>query len=180
MASGEREFEEQLQEAGNRLLQPPSSVDELLPLLDQVEIFLSRVEQSPLKSMQTALSPSMKALVAVTSPKHASRLDKDEVHFEETTKTNSKRKRTPGKEKASDAIEYDSNLIGKKVKVWWPDDDMFYEGVIDGFDPVKKKHNVSYTDGDEEILNLRNERWELVSGNSESDGAQKEESENKP
>ncbi|CAL5358865.1 unnamed protein product [Camellia sinensis] len=64
MASGEREFEEQLEEAGNRLLQPPSSVDELLPLLDQIENFLSRVEQSPLKSMQPALSPFMKALVA--------------------------------------------------------------------------------------------------------------------
>ncbi|CAL5440027.1 unnamed protein product [Camellia sinensis] len=145
---------------------------------------------------------------AVSSPKGALRLDKDEVHLEETTKTNSKRKRMPRKEKASDAIEYDSNLIGKKVKVWWPDDDIkysgyfpnlapnftlhglwpatrtgnsmlncgkirqdyyfgaegFYEGVIDGFDPVKKKHKVSYTDGDEEILNLRNEIWELVSG----------------
>ncbi|CAL5440005.1 unnamed protein product [Camellia sinensis] len=109
---------------------------------------------------------------AVSSPKRASRLDKDEVHLEETPKTNSKRKRTPGKERASDAIEYDSNLIGKKVKVWWPDDDMFYEGVIDSFDPVKKKHKVSYTDGDEEILNLRDETWELVSGNSESDGEQ--------
>ncbi|THG01404.1 hypothetical protein TEA_021150 [Camellia sinensis var. sinensis] len=61
---------------------------------------------------------------AVSSPKGALRLDKDEVHLEETTKTNSKRKRTPGKERASDAIEYDSNLIGKKVKVWWPDDDI--------------------------------------------------------
>ncbi|XP_028095349.1 uncharacterized protein LOC114295323 [Camellia sinensis] len=118
---------------------------------------------------------------AVSSPKLASKLDKDEGRIEETTKTSSKRKRTPGKEKrnlplhfsyASDTIEYDGNLIGKKVKVWWPEDEMFYEGVIDDFDPVKKKHKVSYTDGDEEILNLRNERWELVSGNSESDGEQ--------
>ncbi|KAL7187250.1 hypothetical protein ACSBR1_037337 [Camellia fascicularis] len=107
---------------------------------------------------------------AVSSPKLASKLDKDEGHLEETTKTNSKRKRTPGKEKTSYTIEYDGNLIGKKVKVRWPDDDMFYEGVIDGFDPVKKKHKVSYTDGDEEILNLRNERWELVNAKSESDG----------
>ncbi|KAI7984594.1 hypothetical protein LOK49_LG15G02153 [Camellia lanceoleosa] len=48
----------------------------------------------------------------------------------------------------------------------------FYEGVIDGFHPGKKKHKVSYTDGDEEILNLRNERWELVSGNSKLDREQ--------
>ncbi|KAF5936300.1 hypothetical protein HYC85_027429 [Camellia sinensis] len=56
------------------------------------------------------------------------------------------------------------HLMG--LKAW------FYEGVIDSFDPVKKKHKVSYTDGDEEILNLRDETWELVSGNSESDGEQ--------
>ena len=34
MSSTDKELEEQLMEAGNRLLQPPASVDELLPLLD--------------------------------------------------------------------------------------------------------------------------------------------------
>lgn len=34
MASSNDELEQQLVEAGNRLLQSPSSVDELLPLLD--------------------------------------------------------------------------------------------------------------------------------------------------
>lgn len=34
MTSADKELEEQLLEAGNRLLDPPSSVEELLPLLD--------------------------------------------------------------------------------------------------------------------------------------------------
>ena len=55
--------ETQLLQAGNNLVDPLSSVGELLSLLDRVDNFLSRVEQSPTKSMRSALSPSMKALV---------------------------------------------------------------------------------------------------------------------
>ncbi|KAE8687476.1 hypothetical protein F3Y22_tig00111014pilonHSYRG00028 [Hibiscus syriacus] len=63
MASSDKELE-LLLEAGNSLLEPPSSVDELITLLDQVESFLSRVEQAPSQSMQNAISPSLKALIA--------------------------------------------------------------------------------------------------------------------
>ncbi|KAK7831451.1 hypothetical protein CFP56_027429 [Quercus suber] len=38
----------------------------------------------------------------------------------------------------------------------------FYEGVVHSYDSVKKKHQVLYTDGDEEILNLKKERWEPI------------------
>lgn len=34
MASSDKELEQQLMDAGNKLLEPPDSVDELLPLLD--------------------------------------------------------------------------------------------------------------------------------------------------
>ncbi|KAF4377990.1 hypothetical protein G4B88_004597 [Cannabis sativa] len=66
MASSDKDLEVQLLESGNRLVEPPSSVDELLPLLDRVENCLSKVEQSPSESMQSALSPSLKALVDET------------------------------------------------------------------------------------------------------------------
>ncbi|KAK8505622.1 hypothetical protein V6N13_073399 [Hibiscus sabdariffa] len=62
-ASGKK-LELQLMEAGTRLVDPPSSVDELIPLLDEVWRCLSMVEQSPSQAMQNALSPSLKALVA--------------------------------------------------------------------------------------------------------------------
>nr|GMD47443.1 neurofilament heavy polypeptide-like isoform X1 [Ipomoea batatas] len=70
-ASSGRGLEEQLAEAGNKLLKPPSSVDELLPLLDEAESFLTKVEQSPAKSMHDALSPMIKALVADELLRHS-------------------------------------------------------------------------------------------------------------
>ncbi|XP_065009257.1 sister chromatid cohesion protein PDS5 homolog C-like isoform X3 [Musa acuminata AAA Group] len=63
MTSKEKELEDRLREVGSRLAYPPSAVDELLPLLDQTESLLSRVDQSPTQSMSNALRPSMKALV---------------------------------------------------------------------------------------------------------------------
>uniref|UniRef100_A0A5B7B5K5 Tudor domain-containing protein n=1 Tax=Davidia involucrata TaxID=16924 RepID=A0A5B7B5K5_DAVIN len=114
--------------------------------------------------------------VIVSSAKSTTKLANDEGHLEETPKKpNSKRKRTPGKDRASDNVELlGANLVGSKVKVWWPKDEMFYEGVIDSFDPVKKKHKVLYADGDQEMLNLGKERWEFVGGDSDSvsDGEQ--------
>ncbi|KAA8521687.1 hypothetical protein F0562_012323 [Nyssa sinensis] len=110
----------------------------------------------------------------VSSPKSTGKLAKDEGHLAETPKTNSKRKGTPGQERASDIVEFGENLLGSMVKVWWPDDQAFYKGVIESYDSVKKKHKVLYTDGDQETLNLRKERWEFVSvnSNSVSDGEQ--------
>ncbi|GLT72796.1 hypothetical protein SLA2020_447000 [Shorea laevis] len=66
MATSDTELEEQLLQAGNRLVDPPSSVDELLPLLDRVENCLSRVEQSPTKSMQIASCIS--EITRITAP----------------------------------------------------------------------------------------------------------------
>ncbi|KAK1355751.1 hypothetical protein POM88_049007 [Heracleum sosnowskyi] len=39
---------------------------------------------------------------------------------------------------------------------------VYYEGIIESFDIKKKKHKVSYTDGDEEVLALQKEKWEFV------------------
>ncbi|XP_052620681.1 sister chromatid cohesion protein PDS5 homolog C isoform X1 [Lactuca sativa] len=75
-----------------------------------------------------------------------------------TPGNSSKRKRNTGKDK----VKYDKSLVGLKVKVWWPEDKTYYEGVIESFDSAKKKHKVSYVDGDEEILNLKTQKWEIL------------------
>ncbi|KAK2659293.1 hypothetical protein Ddye_005826 [Dipteronia dyeriana] len=103
------------------------------------------------------------------SPKTTGKSNKDEHQVEETPKTNTKRKRTPGNEKASNSEDFGEILVGSKVKVWWPKDQQFYDGVIHSFDPTKKRHKVLYNDGDEEILNLKRERWEFIGEDSESD-----------
>ncbi|XP_074329426.1 uncharacterized protein LOC141667028 isoform X1 [Apium graveolens] len=100
------------------------------------------------------------------SPKSTSKLVKDDDQIK-NSKANSKRKRTPGK--VSGDLEYGANLVGARIKVWWPDDKQYYEGVIESFDRAKKKHKVSYTDGDEEVLVLQKEKWKLV-----DDGAMQE------
>ncbi|XP_010275763.1 PREDICTED: neurofilament heavy polypeptide-like [Nelumbo nucifera] len=112
----------------------------------------------------------------VSSPRAAAKTSKrDQAQPEETSVTKSKRKRTPGKEEAAETPlsvkGHGENLVGAKIKVWWPIDHQFYKGVIDSFNPVKKKHKVLYDDGDEEILNLRKERWEFI-GDKVSDGDQ--------
>ncbi|XP_043688840.1 sister chromatid cohesion protein PDS5 homolog A-B isoform X2 [Telopea speciosissima] len=55
-----------------------------------------------------------------------------------------------------------TDLIGCRIKVWWPLDKQFYEGVIQSYDPRKGKHAILYDDGDVEVLNLEKEQWELI------------------
>ncbi|KAE9603686.1 hypothetical protein Lalb_Chr11g0063521 [Lupinus albus] len=70
-AVSDPELEEQLLEFGEKLIDPPSSVEDLLSLLDEVDTLLSRVEQSPSVSMQNALSPSLKALISDKLLRHS-------------------------------------------------------------------------------------------------------------
>nr|POE92638.1 sister chromatid cohesion protein pds5 [Quercus suber] len=51
MTSFDRELEKQLKEAGNRLLSPPSSIDDILTLLDEVENLII-VPDAPYKDEQ--------------------------------------------------------------------------------------------------------------------------------
>ncbi|QCD77306.1 sister chromatid cohesion protein PDS5 homolog A-A-like [Vigna unguiculata] len=62
------------------------------------------------------------------------------------------------KEGESDA----EDLIGCRIKVWWPLDKKFYEGTVKSYDSSKRKHVILYEDGDVEVLSLEKERWELV------------------
>ncbi|XP_058226638.1 sister chromatid cohesion protein PDS5 homolog C isoform X2 [Rhododendron vialii] len=64
-------FQEELKDAGERLLTPPASTPELLILLDKVELLLSRVEQAPSKRTYDALLPLMKALIAPDLLRHS-------------------------------------------------------------------------------------------------------------
>ncbi|KAG5018575.1 hypothetical protein AAZX31_06G059600 [Glycine max] len=104
----------------------------------------------------------------VSSPTSGTKSTKD-GKSEETPKTNLKRERTPGKENESGVKEYGENLVGLRVKVWWPKDREFYIGVIDSFDSARKKHKVLYDDGDEETLNLVKEKWKVIEADSDAD-----------
>ncbi|XP_011033449.1 PREDICTED: uncharacterized protein LOC105131928 isoform X4 [Populus euphratica] len=64
MEREEKELEDEIKLAGNALLSSPSSVSQLLLLLEKLEDCLKRVNQSPSKSMQRAVELAMKALMA--------------------------------------------------------------------------------------------------------------------
>ncbi|KAL6523871.1 hypothetical protein OROMI_030966 [Orobanche minor] len=128
-----------------------------------------RVKPTSGKGILKSSAKEVRVEGTVTSPTPLKSM-KDEDIQEETPRMSFKRKRTPGTEEASDTIQHDKNLVGLKVRVWWPQDRMFYEGVIVSFDSAKKKHKVVYNDGDEEVLNLKRQKWELVGDNLVSDG----------
>ncbi|VFQ90204.1 unnamed protein product [Cuscuta campestris] len=89
---------------------------------------------------------------------HISFLHKNDNISKKTVKTNSSGKKAMRNKKVAQAEE----LAGAKIKVWWPLDHQFYEGKVASFDHVKKMHKVVYDDGEEEILNLGKERWEMI------------------
>ncbi|XP_031280722.1 uncharacterized protein LOC116139198 [Pistacia vera] len=60
---GKEELEQQVINFGNKLQEPPSSVVELLLLLNGLEYCLSKMGQNPTRSMQKALTLPKNALV---------------------------------------------------------------------------------------------------------------------
>ncbi|CAN4086419.1 unnamed protein product [Withania somnifera] len=96
-------------------------------------------------------------------------------NFPKTSKKQRKRKNSPSQEddSANKVVKkHGKELVGCRVRVWWPLDEVFYEGHITSFDHSKKQHMVIYGDGDQEMLNLAKERWELVVDDNASDPIQ--------
>ena len=57
-----------------------------------------------------------------------------------------------------------SELIGKRIRVWWPLDKKYYKGLVTAFNSKTGKHMVAYEDGDKEKVALKKERWDIVDG----------------
>ncbi len=49
--------------------------------------------------------------------------------------------------------------VGEKIEVFWPDDDKYYPGTVVTNNEDTNTYQVDYDDGDQEVLNLRNEIW---------------------
>ncbi|KAJ8770477.1 hypothetical protein K2173_017968 [Erythroxylum novogranatense] len=92
--------------------------------------------------------------------------DKKNAANKSVTESTKKRKRrsVAGLAKCSTkkSVIDNEELIGCKIKVWWPLDKEFYEGTVKSYDPLKGKHVILYEDGDVEVLRLDKERWQLV------------------
>ncbi|XP_029116328.1 sister chromatid cohesion protein PDS5 homolog C isoform X3 [Elaeis guineensis] len=122
-------------------------------------------QQKEKRNAQKDVAAESKELVS--SPKSTLKA-KSKYHggLEASANAKTKRKRGRGTEEGSDtptqSAELDEGLVGSRIKVWWPDDKAFYDGVVASFEPVLKKHKILYDDGDIEILSLKNERWKFI------------------
>lgn len=52
--------------------------------------------------------------------------------------------------------------MGKTVRVYWPDDEEWYQGTLQRLDAATGKYFIQYNDGDSEYLDLSKERYELL------------------
>ncbi|CAN4099858.1 unnamed protein product [Withania somnifera] len=93
------------------------------------------------------------------SPDNSAKLEGDE---DEALMTSAKKKPSSSKYRVTETLQCDGSLVGRKIKVWWPLDEAYYEGVVSSYNSSKKKFTVNYTDGDVEKINLSKERWQLV------------------
>ncbi|URE02376.1 DNA mismatch repair protein [Musa troglodytarum] len=53
-------------------------------------------------------------------------------------------------------------VVGKRIKVFWPLDKAWYEGRVSSFDELSCKHAICYDDGEEEALDLGKEKFEWI------------------
>lgn len=58
--------------------------------------------------------------------------------------------------------------VGDNIEVYWPDDKMYYSGRVTAFIDATRRHRVEYSDGDIELLDLRDELWRLPQHSSSS------------
>ena len=84
------------------------------------------------------------------------KLNKNRGKTELTLKRKAKALHTCNKNKL------DESCIGKKIKVFWPDDGVYYRGKVLNYDSTTKKHEVEYNDGVVEWLKISREKIEWV------------------
>jgi hypothetical protein len=44
--------------------------------------------------------------------------------------------------------------VGARISVWWRQDELYYEGLVESFDKIRQRHTVFYDDGDVELIPL--------------------------
>jgi hypothetical protein len=61
---------------------------------------------------------------------------------------------------------YGAEVVGRRVSIFWPEDDEYYSGTVSDYSNEDGKHTVRYDDGDAERVLLANEtlRWEEGKG----------------
>ena len=72
-------------------------------------------------------------------------------------KPSTKAPEEPAKQKGPGA-----EVVGRRLKVWWPADEAWYAGGVASYDG--ERHAIQYDDGDEEAVDLSREKFEFLEG----------------
>ncbi|XP_019433673.1 PREDICTED: uncharacterized protein LOC109340431 isoform X2 [Lupinus angustifolius] len=142
----------------------------------------SRMEKEPESGKDAEAKPKTSIRIKFPAKKHDEKTvvapklavaeveTKDSCENREDARSSVRRKRN--QTTVSETRDLGDSLVGSRIKVWWPMDKMFYEGVVDSYDPVKGKHKILYADGEVEILNMKRQRWEVIAANVPPDEEQ--------
>ena len=138
-------------------------------VIDNVKVEHSAKKQKSAqkqKSLQKAPSP-----VAAPAPACISQPITSGSHRRTSPRQESAKK--PGQQQmqetaaAADNGRPGSELVGRRVKVFWSADNAWFQGNLSEFSRSSGKHLCEYDDGDQEWLNLSSERYELEEQNGE-------------
>lgn len=66
-----------------------------------------------------------------------------------------------GKRKRGEILEMGQGLTGRRLRIWWPLEQKYFSGVVEGYNKETGQHYVQYDDGDNEWLRLKREQWQL-------------------
>ncbi|KAK9815520.1 hypothetical protein WJX72_005004 [[Myrmecia] bisecta] len=50
-------------------------------------------------------------------------------------------------------------MIGKRIRVWWPEERQYFSGTIRGYAKSTRQHFIKYDDDDQEMIYLNDEKW---------------------
>ncbi|CAK8531255.1 unnamed protein product [Lathyrus sativus] len=157
----------------------PSGVKLLLDAVINPDTGSKNMQRKLIKGKEPSSEPTIKASQSyhidesdkseerdVKSPGKLKTTNKTESEiFKTSVVSTKKRKRSIGGLAKCTTKKDQSNagdLIGCRIKVWWPLDKTFYEGTVESYDPSKRKHVILYDDGEVEKLYMEKERWELI------------------
>ncbi|KAL7099418.1 hypothetical protein ACP275_09G083500 [Erythranthe tilingii] len=143
----------------NSLLKPEEGYDPLWTLQG------SRTREAPAKKGKRKTILSEDPIDAILNKRLPSQSTPTSSKGEVSNFQN-KKKSTTSEDKGS-VVKDASNcvgeeVVGRRIKVLWPLDQIFYEGKITSFDNSNKTHQVDYDDGDHEKLDLSKECWLLI------------------
>ncbi|CAN6201777.1 unnamed protein product [Urochloa humidicola] len=140
------------------------------------ELLVSPSSKTPLSKGNKGAKKSH-ADILNSGPKRSSDADSTKRNVEPRSLNGSLKRQKPkpisSLVKCSTHDSMNTDWVGHRIKVWWPLDKRFYQGVVQSYDSSKKRHTVLYDDGDVEVLNLGKEKWMPIESNDSSAKKQK-------